>query len=90
MMENLQELYMPLVVLAGLIVGYCIKNIKWLDELSNQYIPTILAVLGAVLGCMINQSATPENIIYGALSGLASTGLHQWFTQTILKEGSSH
>lgn len=87
-MENIQEFYMPLVVLACLIVGYCIKNIKWLDEMSNQYIPTILAVLGAALGCVVNQSITPESIIYGALSGLASTGLHQWFVNTMLrKEG---
>lgn len=85
-MENIQGFYMPLVVMACLIVGYCIKNIKWLDELSNQYIPTILAIIGAVFGCVVNKSITPENIIYGALSGLASTGLHQWFKNTILKD----
>ena len=29
-----------------LVVGYCIKHIKWLEAVSNQYIPSILAILG--------------------------------------------
>lgn len=73
------EYYVPIVVVACLIVGYCIKNISWLDKISNEYIPTLLAVLGAVLGCVASSSITLENIVYGALSGLASTGLHQAF-----------
>lgn len=82
----LTELYMPMVLVACLIVGYCIKHIKKLDAISNEYIPSILALLGAVLGCVANTSFTLENIVYGALSGLASTGLHQAFKQIINKE----
>ena len=49
---NFTQYYIPIVVFACLIVGYCIKHIKWLDAVSNDYIPTILAVLGAILGCL--------------------------------------
>jgi hypothetical protein len=66
-------------------VGYCIKHIKWLDRIANDYIPSILALLGSILGCVANCSITLENIVYGALSGLASTGLHQAFTRWINK-----
>lgn len=80
---NLEQYYMGIVVIACLIVGYCIKHITWLDEISNQYIPAVLALFGAFLGCVANGSITLENIVYGALSGLASTGLHQIFSRLI-------
>ena len=80
------EMYMPLVLIACLIVGYCIKHVKKLDVIANEYIPSILAILGAVLACVANTSITLENIVYGALSGLASTGMHQMFSQIINKE----
>jgi hypothetical protein len=85
----ISELYIPIVLVACLIVGYCIKNIKWLDRISNEYIPSILAILGAVLGCVANCSITFENIVYGALSGLSSTGMHQMFKQWINKHGGT-
>lgn len=75
----LSDFLMPTVIVACLIVGYCIKNIKWLDAISNEYIPTILAVLGAIIGCLAMNDVSLTNIIGGALSGLASTGLHQLF-----------
>lgn len=73
--------YFVLVVLIGcLIVGYIIKTA--LDFIPNKYIPAILAVLGAVLNAVVS-GVTVETIIYGALMGLASTGLHQAFKQFI-------
>lgn len=80
------QLYIPIVLVACLVVGYCIKHISWLAAVSNEYIPTILAVLGAVLGCVAVGSVSLENIVYGAVTGLASTGLHQAFSQLINKE----
>lgn len=82
----LTEYYIPVVVVACLIVGYCVKHISWLEAISNDYIPTILAILGAVLGCVANSSISLEIIVYGAFSGLASTGLHQAFTRFINRE----
>lgn len=80
------EFYISIVLIACLVVGYCIKHISWLAAVSNEYIPTILAVLGAVLGCVAVGSVSLENIVYGAVTGLASTGLHQAFSQLINKE----
>ena len=81
------EYYIPVVVIACLIVGYCIKHIPWLEKVSNDYIPTILAILGAILGCTANASFDLNTVVYGAFSGLASTGLHQMFTKIINKKG---
>lgn len=79
------EYYVPVVLLACLIVGYCIKHIKWLDSIANEYIPTILVVLGAVLCCISKSAVNLDTIVCGMFSGLASTGLHQAFTQIISK-----
>lgn len=84
-LEFITEYYIPIVLVACLIVGYVIK--KSLDFIPNKYIPLILAVLGAVLGCVANTSITLETTVYGAFTGLASTGLHQAFTRII--EGST-
>ncbi|MCI5872156.1 MAG: phage holin family protein [Clostridiales bacterium] len=80
----LTDYYVPVVVVACLIVGYIIKTS--LDFIPNKYIPLILAVLGAVVGCVANSSIDLNTIVYGAFSGLASTGLHQAFTKIVERE----
>ena len=85
-LSTLNTYLIPIVVIACLIVGYCIKHISCLDKVSNEYIPAVLAVLGAVLGCIANGNITLETVVFGALSGLASTGLHQAFTQIINRD----
>lgn len=80
----LTEYYVPVVVVACLIVGYVIK--KSLDFIPNKYIPLILAVLGAVVGCIASCTIDLNTVVYGSFSGLASTGLHQAFTKVIEKE----
>ena len=75
----LEDHFIFIVIVACLIIGYCIKHIQKLDKVSNDYIPTILAIVGAVLGCIANGGITLDNIVYGALSGIVSTGFHQLF-----------
>nr|DAE53225.1 MAG TPA: holin [Caudoviricetes sp.] len=87
-LDFISELFIPIVLVACLIVGYCIKHIPRLAKVSNDYIPAILAILGAILACVANTSITLENIVYGALTGLASTGLHQAFRRLIEREGT--
>ncbi|MEQ7162504.1 phage holin family protein, partial [Enterococcus gallinarum] len=48
----------------------------------------IVIVLGAILGAIIN-GLTVEAIVYGAVSGIASTGMHQLFVQ-LLNLGSGN
>lgn len=77
---NFAEYLMPLAVAGCLVIGYCLKQFKRLN--INDYIPTILAVVGALIAGKA-KGFSIESIIIGAISGLASTGLHQAFTRFI-------
>lgn len=75
----LTENFTLVVVVACLVLGYIIKTLEFLP---NKYIPTILAVVGAILNAVV-QGVSVDAIVYGALMGLASTGMHQAFKQFI-------
>ena len=64
-----------------LCVGYVIKTS--IPKIDNKYIPLIMAVLGIILNVWVNMRFTPDILLGGLFSGLASTGLHQAFTQII-------
>lgn len=88
-MEFLNNYIVLIVVGICLCVGYVLKNLIK-NEKVNNYIPLIMAVLGVVLNLWINGFAfTPEILLGGLLSGLASTGLHQAFKQFIEAIGKS-
>lgn len=78
-MALISEMYIPVVLIACLLVGYIVK--KWIKDVDNKWIPTIVFVLGGVLACVANQVISLETIVAGCASGLASTGLHQMFAQ---------
>lgn len=81
--------YFVLVVLAAcMIVGYVIKHASFLKWIPNSDIPGILAIVGAVVNVIVS-GATVEAIVYGALMGLASTGLHQSFKKWLDNIGSN-
>ena len=80
-MSFFNSIAMPLVIAACLIIGFILK--KWVKDVDNKYIPTILAVWGAVLACVAEGAVSVELIIAGSFSGLASTGLHQAFKQIL-------
>lgn len=83
-MEFLNDFMIPIIMGICLCVGYVIK--KWVADVDNKLIPTILAILGIILSMWIsNWNITPEVILSGMVSGLASTGLHQAFKQFIDK-----
>lgn len=72
-----------LVVLMGcLAVGYIIKHATFLKIIPNDFIPVILAGVGMVLNVIANGPSL-ETIVYGAITGLASTGFHQSFKNFI-------
>lgn len=77
---QLTKYFVLVVMVACLVVGYILKTS--FDKVPNKYIPTILAVVGAVLNAIVS-GVSVESIVYGALMGLASTGLHQAFTRFI-------
>jgi hypothetical protein len=84
---QLTQYFVLVVMIACLVVGYIIKTS--FDKIPNKYIPTILAVVGAVLNAVVSDMSV-ESVVYGALMGLASTGLHQAFTRFVEgeKEGA--
>lgn len=79
--------YLVLVVLGiCLCVGFIIKHLIPNDKV-NKFIPLIMGILGVVLNVWLNGWAfSPEILLGGLASGLASTGLHQAYKSLIGKE----
>lgn len=72
-MEILNQFVVAIVMGICLCIGYVIKNS--LTAIPNKYIPLIMAVLGVVLNVWFNDGGfTPEVLLGGLASGLASTG----------------
>lgn len=84
-LEFLTNLYIPLVIAVCLVVGYLMKKFIPAD---NKWIPLVVTVLGAVLGCVNAKNITLVAIASGMISGLASTGLHQLFKQILKLENT--
>ena len=82
--EFLSEYFMPVVVGICLCIGYIIK--MWTPA-DNRIIPTVCGILGIFLAVWFNGwTVTPQIVLSGMFSGLASTGLHELFKQLIGKE----
>lgn len=79
-MNQASQYFVVVVLVACLIVGYIIKTS--FNKVPNNYIPTILAVFGAILNSVVS-GVSVESIVYGAFTGLASTGMHQAFTRFV-------
>ena len=79
---TLTKYFVLVVVVACLIVGYVIKHATFLKKIPNDDIPCILAIFGAVLNLAVS-GLSPESAVWGALMGLASTGMHQTFSNWI-------
>lgn len=81
-MEFLNDYMIPVIIGICLMVGYIVKH--WIKDVDNKIIPTLCAVLGVLLALWMNWgNITPEVVLSGLASGLASTGLHQAFKQLI-------
>ena len=77
-MEFLTQYSSPIIVGICLCIGYILKNVIPTDVL-NKFIPLIVAILGIGLNCWMTLDISPEILLVGMFSGLASTGLHQAF-----------
>lgn len=63
-----------IVMVVCMCVGFIIKNIIPTDKI-NKFIPLILGVLGIILNTWLNKWIfTPDILVGGLVSGLASTG----------------
>ena len=82
-MDFLNEYLVLIVVGVCLCVGYVLKHLVP-SEGVNRFIPLLMAVLGIVINVWVNSfTFTPEILLGGMASGLASTGMHQLFKQFI-------
>ena len=79
---QLTEYFVLVVLVACLVVGYIIKHATFLTWIKNDDIPVILAVFGCLLNLIVS-GLSVEPAVYGAVMGLASTGMHQAFTKFI-------
>lgn len=78
----LAEHFVLVVIVACLVLGYCIKHGTIFKKINNNDIPLILAIFGAIMNAVVS-GVSVESIVYGAVMGLASTGFHQAFTQWV-------
>lgn len=85
-MEIFTNYLIPVIVGLCLVVGFLIKHVTSAD---NRFIPIVVTVLGVALSIWMSwPEITPEVILSGAASGLASTGMHQLFKQWIDNGGA--
>lgn len=75
--EFIQGLMIPLITAFCFAVGYIMK--KWLPT-DDKYIPTVVFIIGALTGFFFFGQSF-EAVVKGAISGIASTGLHQLYKQ---------
>ena len=80
--SGLKEYVVIIVLGICLCVGYILKNLIPTDKI-NRFIPLIMGVLGVLLNIWISWGVTPEIILGGLISGLASTGLYEAFRNMI-------
>lgn len=80
--ELIQQYCMPIIVLICLVIGYVIKK---LDFVPDKFIPLIMFILGSIFGFIV-KGFSFDSFVLGAVSGVASTGMHQLFKQLIEKD----
>lgn len=84
-MEFFNDYLVLIVVAICLCVGYVLKHLVPSDGI-NRFIPLIMCLLGVGINVWLNGFAiSPEILLEGMASGLASTGMHQLFKQFIEK-----
>ena len=86
-MENLSDYIVLIVMGICLCAGYILKNVVPGDAI-NKYIPLIMGALGVLLNVWLNSWLfTPQILLGGLVSGLASTGGYELVRNLIEKFG---
>ncbi len=84
-MEFLENYFVLIIIGICLCIGYIVKNILPTKAI-NRFIPLIVGALGVAVAVWLNGFAfSPEILLSGLVSGLASTGMHELFKQFIEK-----
>lgn len=76
-LEMFQDYFVIIIIGICMCVGYVLKNLVPTDKV-NKFIPLVMALLGVFLNVWLNEFAfTPEILLGGLASGLASTGTYE-------------
>ena len=88
-MEIFKDFFEIIIIGVCLCVGYIVKNIIP-NEKVNRFIPLIMGIIGLIMALWQNGFVfSPDTLLTGLISGLASTGMHQAFKQFIEKENDN-
>ena len=76
-MDFLKDYCVLIVIGICMCVGFVLKKLVPTDKI-NKFIPLIMALLGVIINVWLNEfSFTPEILLGGLASGLASTGTYE-------------
>jgi len=81
--EFLNDYFVPVIAGLCLCAGQALKAMP----LPRKYIPACNALLGALAALWVYRTLTPEALLSGLFSGLASTGLYEAMAHLIGGEG---
>lgn len=85
-MEILQDFIVPMTMAFCFMVGFAVKKFPKID---NAWIPLIVMVVGVLFNCWLSWDISPEVIVGGMASGLASTGVDQLVKQLAAKKAKT-
>ena len=86
-MDFFFEYSVPVVMAICLAIGYLVKHAIPGDKV-NRFIPVIVAVIGIFINVWCNAwTVSPEILLGGLASGLASTGAYELVTQQLKGKG---
>ena len=76
-LELFKEFFVFIIIGICMCIGFVLKNLIPSDKI-NKFIPLIMALLGVIINVWLNEFAfTPEILLGGLASGLASTGTYE-------------
>ena len=87
-METMEQFIVVIPTLVALCVGWLVKNVIPSDAV-NRFIPLIAAVVGVGMNIWLNMGFTPQVLVGGLVSGLASTGMYELFNQFVNKNNKA-
>ena len=81
----IQEFIMPIALVGCFALGAALKS---MELFPDKYIPLAMLICGACIAPLVTGDWSAQTIMIGAISGWASTGLHQTFKQLNKKDGN--
>lgn len=76
-LESFKDYFVLIIIGICMCIGYIIKHLIPSDKI-NKFIPLVMALLGVIINVWLNEfSFTPEILLGGLASGLASTGTYE-------------